>query len=111
MQKELYAAILTYSKSVGGTPIAFTTALFPYWYMDTNGNGRIDPEEIKMSNKYIAYTPRLLEAVYNYTFSVRDPGGAYHNGRYILQLLYDSLDSLAQSGKAGVNMTGKVRPQ
>ena len=111
MQKELYAAILTYSKSVGGTPIAFTTALFPYWYMDTNGNGRIDPEEIKMSNKYTAYTPRLLQAVYNYTFSMRDPGGAYHNGRYILQLLYDSLDSLAQSGKAGVSMTGKVRPQ
>ncbi len=110
LQKELYAAILTYSKNVGGAPIAFTKALFPYWYTDTNGNGRIDPEEIKMANKYTAYTPRLLQAVYNYTFSVRDPGGAYHNGRYVLQLLYDSLDSLAQSGKAGVTVAGKVRP-
>ena len=63
-----------------------------------------------MANKYTAYTPRLLQAVFNYTFSVRDPGGAYHNGRYVLQLLYDSLDSLAASGKAGVNMGGKVRP-
>jgi hypothetical protein len=51
-----------------------------------------------------------LQAVYNYTFSVRDPGSAYHNGRYVLQLLYDSLESLAASGKANVQMSGKVRP-
>lgn len=110
LQSQLYAAILTYSKNVGGTPIAFTKVAFPYWYADTNGNGRIDPEEVKMANKYVAYTPRLLQAVYNYTYSVRDPGGAYHNGRYVLQLLYNSLDSLAQSGKAGVTMAGKARP-
>ena len=110
LQTELYKAILTYSENVGGTPVAFTKAAFPYWYADTNRNGRIDPEEMKMANKYTAYTPRLLQAVFNYTFSVRDPGGAYHNGRYVLQLLYDSLDSLAQSGKAGVTMAGKVRP-
>ena len=110
LQSQLYAAIQTYSKNVGGTPIAFTKAAFPYWYADTNGNGRIDPEEMKMANKYAAYTPRLLQAVFNYTYSVRDPGGAYHNGRYVLQLLYDSLESLAASGKAGVNMNGKVRP-
>ena len=59
---------------------------------------------------YPAYTPRLLQAVYNYTFVLRDPGAAYHNGRYTVQLLYDSLESLAASGKAGVNMGGKVRP-
>jgi hypothetical protein len=47
--------------------------------------------------------------VYNYTFALRDTGGAYHNGRYI-QLLYDSLASLADSGKAGVDMKGKQRP-
>lgn len=110
LQDQLYTAIQTYSANVGGTPIAFTKAAFPYWYADTNRNGRIDPEEMKMANKYTAYTPRLLQAVFNYTFSVRDPGGAYHNGRYVLQLLYDSLESLTASGKAGVNMSGKVRP-
>ncbi|MBI2714741.1 MAG: cytochrome c3 family protein [Rhizobiales bacterium] len=110
LQAQLYAAIQTYSKNVGGTPIAFAKAAYPYWYADSNGNGRIDPEEIKMANKYTAYTPRLLQAVFNYTFSLRDPGGAYHNGRYMLQLLYDSLDSLAASGKAGVTMAGKTRP-
>jgi hypothetical protein len=110
LQTELYAAIQTYAKTVGSKPIAFTKAAFPYWYADTNGNGRIDPEEVSPANKYTAYTPRLMQAVYNYTYSVRDPGGAYHNGRYILQLLYDSLDSLAASGKAGVQMNAKVRP-
>jgi hypothetical protein len=110
LQDQLYAAIQNYAKNVSGKPIAFTKAAFPYWYADTNGNGRIDPEEIRPANKYPAYTPRLLQAVFNYSFSVRDPGGAYHNGRYVLQLLYDSLESLAASGKAGVNMDGKVRP-
>jgi hypothetical protein len=110
LQAELYTAILTYAKTVGGRPIAFTKAAYPYWHADTNGNGRIDPEELRRDNTYTAYTPRLMQAIYNYTFSIRDPGGAYHNGRYILQLLYDSLESLAASGKAGVNMSGKVRP-
>ena len=110
LQGDLYKAIQAYSENVGGTPIAFTKAAFPYWYTDANRNGRIDPEEVKLAIKYTADTPRLLQAIYNYTFSVRDTGGAYHNGRYVLQLLYDSLDSLAQSGKAGVTMTGKTRP-
>lgn len=110
LQGELYAAIQIYAKNVSGKPIAFTRAAYPYWYADNNGNGRIDPEELKWKNQYRAFTPRLLEAVYNYTYAVRDPGGAYHNGRYVLELLYDSLDSLAKSGKAGVSMKGKMRP-
>lgn len=110
MQKQLYAAIQTYSKNVGGEPIAFTKVLYPYWYADKNGNGTIEKEEIRPDNKYTHYTPRLLQAVYNYTFALRDTGGAYHNGRYILQLLYDSLESLAASGKAGVDMKGRQRP-
>ena len=110
MQKELYAAIQTYAKSVGAEPIAFTKALYPYWYMYKNGNGTIEQEEIRPDNKYTRYTPRLLQAVYNYTFALRDTGGAYHNGRYVAQLLYDSLESLAASGKAGVDMKGKQRP-
>ena len=110
LKTELYQAIQTYAKTVGGTPIAFTKAAYPYWHADSNGNGRIDPEEVKPANKYPAYTPRLLQAVYNYTFALRDPGAAYHNGPYVMQVLYDSLESLAASGKAGVDMKGKVRP-
>jgi hypothetical protein len=110
LHRELYAAIQQYARTVGGSAIAFTPEAFPYWHTDTNGNGRIDPEELRPDNRYPAYTPRLLQAVFNYTFVLRDPGAAYHNSRYTLQLLYDSLESLAASGKAGVNMGGKVRP-
>jgi hypothetical protein len=110
LQKQLYDAILSYAKNVAGTPIGFTEAEYPHWFTDKNGNGRIDPEEVTPDNKYPAYTPRLLQATYNYTYSLRDPGGAYHNGRYVLQLLHDSLESLAASGKAGVSMSGKARP-
>src|SRR6266511_2608708 len=110
LHRELYAAIQQYARTVGGVSIAFTPEAFPYWHTDTNGNGRIDPEELRPDNRYSAYTPRLMQAVFNYTLVLRDPGAAYHNGRYTVQLLYDSLESLAASGKAGVNMGGKVRP-
>ena len=109
-KKALYAAIQQYARTVGGAPIAFSPEGFPYWYTDTNGNGKIDPEELKFANGYKTYTPRLLQAVYNSTFLLRDPGAAYHNRRYAEQLLHDSLESLAASGKAGVDMTGKARP-
>jgi hypothetical protein len=41
----------------------------------------------------------------NYRHIASEPGAAYHNGRYMLQLLY-----LAQSGKAGISVAGKARP-
>ena len=107
---ELYAAIQQYAKNVGGVAIAFTPEAYPYWYADRNGNGRIDPDELNFKNKYPAYTPRLMQAVYNYTYVLRDPGAGYHNGRYAQQLLYDTLESLAASGKAGVELQGRSRP-
>jgi hypothetical protein len=110
LHKELYVAIQQYAKTVGGAAIAFSEQAHPYWHTDRNGNGVIDTDEVNPANKYPGYTPRLMQAVYNYTFVLRDPGAAYHNGRYVLQLVYDSLESLAESGKAGVNMQGKVRP-
>ena len=109
-KSELYAAIQQYARAVGGAPIAFSPEASPYWYADRNGNGRIDPDELNPANSYKAYTPRLLQAVYNYTFALRDPGAAYHNGRYVGQILHDSLESLAASGKAGMDMTGRTRP-
>ena len=108
--EQLYSAIQHYARTVGGTAIAFTPEAYPYWYADTNGNGAIDPDELKPANAYKAYTPRLLQAMYNYTFVLRDPGAGYHNGRYARQLLHDSLESLSASGLAGVDMTGRTRP-
>jgi hypothetical protein len=106
----LYKAIQAYARNVGGRGIAFTPDGFPYWHTDLNGNGKVDADELRPNNPYTAFTPRLEQAIYNWTYVARDPGAAYHNGRYTLQLLYDSLDSLAQSGKADVDMRGSVRP-
>jgi hypothetical protein len=41
---------------------------------------------------------------------LRDPGASYHNGRYAQQLLHDTLESLAASGKAGVDTKARSRP-
>jgi hypothetical protein len=107
---DLYAGIQQYARSVGGASIAFSPDGFPYWYADSNGNGKVDADELKPSNGYKAYTPRLLQAVYNYTFLLRDPGAAIHNRSYANQIVYDSLESLAASGQAGVSMKGRTRP-
>ena len=108
LERELYAAIQRYAVTVGKGGIAFSPEGFPYWFADLNGNGVVDPDEQRPNNPYKAYTPRLLQAVYNYTFVLRDPGAAYHNGVYAVQLLHDSLESLGQ--KVPVPMTGKTRP-
>lgn len=110
LHESLYRAIQAYARNVGGASIAFSPEAFPYWHADTNGNGKVDPEERRPNNAYTAYTPRLSQAIYNWTYVQREPGAAYHNPRYAAQLLHDSLESLAESGKAGVAMQARVRP-
>jgi hypothetical protein len=95
MQGAVYAAIQAYASQVVGTPIAYADDS-PYFVVDTNGNGRADPGEISGGNAYAAWTPRLLRAAYNYHFSLQDRGNYAHNGRYVLQLLHDSLDDLGR---------------
>ena len=55
-------------------------------------------------DEYSTWTPRLLQAAYNYAYVAKDPGSYAHNPRYILQLLYDSIDDL------GGNTDGMTRP-
>lgn len=56
----------------------------------------------------MGWTPRLLKAAYNYQVAKKDPGGYVHNPTYLLQLLYDSLDSLSQ--QVDLDMTALRRP-
>ncbi|MBN1179519.1 MAG: hypothetical protein JXD18_09920 [Anaerolineae bacterium] len=44
--------------------------------------------------RFAAWTPRLLRAAYNYQFSMKDHGAYAHGGKYIIQLLYDSIADL-----------------
>ena len=57
---------------------------------------------------YNSWTPRLLRAAYNYQYSTKDPGTFAHNGKYIIQVLYDSLEDLSKA--TTVDMKGLVRP-
>jgi hypothetical protein len=101
---DLLAAIQAYAANVAGAPIAYDFAHHPYFYTDTNGNGLVDPDEVKPDNAYSRWTPRLLRAAYNYNYSTHDAGAFAHNSIYIIQVLYDSLADI------GGDTSGMTRP-
>lgn len=96
LQRALLRALQAYAAEVSSTPIVYDADTNPFFFIDTNANGIADPDEVHRGNSYQAWTPRLLRMAYNYHFSRKDPGAFVHNPRYVLQLLYDSLDDAAQ---------------
>jgi hypothetical protein len=84
---ELYAEIQDYAANVLGEPITYDSHAYPYFCYD---NG--DP--CGYSNGYQDFDATLLAAAYNYQVAQKDPNGYVHNGSYIQQLLYDSIDDL-----------------
>jgi len=56
-------------------------------------------------DNYTTWTPRLLQAAYNYHYAALDNGSYAHNGQYIIQLLYDSISDL------GASTAGLTRPE
>jgi hypothetical protein len=85
-QEALMAAMSAYAVNTTGTAIVFDAGAYPYWFADNNANGVNDEGD----GRFASWTPRLLRAAYNYTWSVKDPGMFAHNPDYILQLLFDS---------------------
>ncbi len=100
----LFAAIRTYANDVVGKPIGYNSASHPYFFNDNNDDGVIDASETNRDNRYLSFTPRLLQAAYNYQYAKKDPGGFTHNGKYIIQVLYDSIADL------GGDVSNLVRP-
>jgi len=105
---KLYAAIQAYAKEVAKKPIVYDGHIYPYFFIDSNGNGTADKGEVRFPNKYNAWTPRLLKAAYNYQFVAKDPGAFTHNPPYTLQILYDSLADLG--AKVKVDLAKAKRP-
>jgi len=105
---KLYAAIQAYAKEVAKKPIVYDGHTYPYFFIDSNGNGTADKGEVRFPNKYDAWTPRLLKAAYNYQFVAKDPGAFTHNLPYTLQILYDSLADLG--AKVKVDLAKAKRP-
>jgi hypothetical protein len=104
----LYAAVQTYAADVVGTPLVYDVHAYPYFFIDTNGNGAPDPDEANYGNRYATWTPRLLKAAYNYQYTSKDPGAYSHNPLYMIQVLYDALSDIGT--QVTVDMTGMVRP-
>ena len=88
MMDNLLATIQLYAASTpGAEPITY--------------NGRFLNQA---GEPYTTWTPRLLQAAYNYQYVAMDPGGYSHNPKYIMQLLYDSIENL------GGTTRGMTRP-
>ncbi|MDN3722125.1 polyheme membrane-associated cytochrome C [Roseibium salinum] len=108
LHARLYKAIQAYAAEVAGTPIGYASGSFPYFFVDTDADGQISPEEAVFPNRYQNWTPRLLKAAYNYQVAAKDPGGFVHNPAYLLQLLHDSLENLSE--RVDVDMSALKRP-
>jgi hypothetical protein len=116
LQEKLLTAIQSYATDVAGKDIAYDSHSYPYFFIDTNGNGVADEDEATFSNQYDSWTARLLKAAYNYQVSVKDPGAFAHGGKYIIELLYDSIEDLnvaltngATSAQAAVDLSTASR--
>jgi hypothetical protein len=82
--------VSTYAKTKAGAAIVYDPNAYPYWFGDANGNGKHDADE----KTYANWTARLLKAAYNYNFLTKNPGASMHNAKYVLQIIFDSIQDL-----------------
>jgi hypothetical protein len=106
MNAALLVAIQKYAPEKTSTAIAYNPLAYPYWFIDTNANGTVDPDEANSDNAFATWTPNLLRAAYNYQYVVKDPGAFAHNGKYVAQVLYDTLESVGGADA----VAGMTRP-
>jgi hypothetical protein len=99
----LYVEIQKYAKAKAGTGITYNPDVYPYWFVDANGDDKADEVDGK-TTAYTTWTPRLLKAAYNYNFVRKNPGAAVHNGKYVIQIIVDSIEDI------GGDVTKFVRP-
>lgn len=81
LQELLLAEIQKYATETAGAEIKYDAATYPY-FMAADGSA------------YPSWTARLLKAAYNYQLSAKDPGKYAHGGKYVIQLMYDSIEDL-----------------
>jgi hypothetical protein len=108
LQDILYGSIQMYAKEVGGTGVVYDGATYPYWLADADGDGKAD-EKDGAPVAYSTWTARMLKAAYNYQVSAKDPGAFAHNSKYIIELLYDSIEDLNGKISTPVDMETLAR--
>ncbi len=105
LQAALYTAIQSYATEKAGLPIVYDAAAYPYFFADKDADGKGDTNDSGGGVAYNAWTPRLLKAAYNYQVSIKDPGNFAHGNKYIVQLLFDSIEDLNTALSSPVDMS------
>ena len=90
-------------------PVVYESHSYPYFFIDTDANGEVDEGEAAFPNRYNAWTARLAKAAYNYQVSLKDPGRFAHGGKYVIQLLYDSIEDLNGGLSTPMDVSGLSR--
>ncbi|MCF7972578.1 MAG: hypothetical protein K9N55_02060 [Phycisphaerae bacterium] len=98
LKEVLYSAMQAYGRAMGA-PIVYDAHSYPYFFADANDNGVVDEGE----GAYASFTARLLKASFNYQVSVKDAGAYAHNPKYLIQLLYDTIEDLDPAWVIGLN--------
>jgi len=106
----LYETMRAYASTVLEAPIAYDGITYPYFFNDTNNNGVVDSSEASTANGYTKFSSRLLRAAYNYQVTIKDPNGFAHNGKYLIELIFDSIEDLNTKIGGRTQAAGLFRP-
>lgn len=109
LRELLFGAMQAYSTEVSGKMIAYNELAYPYFFIDTDADGTLSEAEAVGDNRFDAWTARLAKAAYNYQVSKKDPGRYAHGGKYVIQLLYDSITDLNTAIDTPVDMAAAHR--
>jgi hypothetical protein len=109
LREMLYQGVQAYASEVAGTAIAYDAHAYPYFFTDTDADGQADEDEANYGNRYASWTGRLAKAAYNYQVSLKDPGAFAHGGKYIIQLLHDSIADLNTALATPIDLTNANR--
>ena len=85
----MLAGIVQYGKE-HGAPICYAADSYPYWFVDSDGDGACSAAEAVAANGFKSWTARLVRATYNFQLASKDPGAFAHNAKYVIELLHDS---------------------
>jgi nitrate reductase cytochrome c-type subunit len=92
----LYSSMQAYSGEVAGATVVYNADAYPYFFDEAG-------------ERYGSWTARLAKAAYNYQVSLKDPGRFAHGPKYIIQLLYDSIEDLNAAVAEPVDMAALAR--
>jgi hypothetical protein len=101
VRAKLLQGLQAYVTAQALTPICYSGAAYPYFFNDTNADGSCDAAEAVFGNRYATFTARLERATYNYQVSLKDPGAFAHNAKYIIEIMFDSIEDLNAGIPAG----------